>query len=192
MSDKFRILPAVNLTHAARACPLLESEAEEWVECCTRRFYPLAKRIAGDDDLAMDVLQESWSKIMQAVHAYRGDPPACAWVAAIVANTAKAVARERSRDRTSFLTDQTLQLADPGKTPEELARDKQLLQLLGEMIALLPEMYREVLELRYGRGVSTATAAELLHISQSAVATRLNRAVSMLRRQIEARLQGVR
>ena len=38
LSDEFRILPGVKLKYAARACPLLEREAEEWVKCCTRRF----------------------------------------------------------------------------------------------------------------------------------------------------------
>ena len=43
-----------------------------------------------------------------------------------------------------------------------------------------------MLELRYGQELDTGETAELLHISRSNVATRLNRAVSMLRRWIEA------
>lgn len=180
--------------HAARVCPLLKDEAEGdvWVKCCLRRFYPLAMRIAGSDDLAMDALQESWIKILRAVraHAYRGYPPACAWVSTIIANTAKDTARKHSRWR-----DQGLPLAegddlqtDPALSPENLAGDAQLLQMFREMIMQLPKMYREVLELRYGREFSTTETAEILDISRTNVTTRLDRATSMLRKQIDTRL----
>jgi len=64
-------------------------------------------------------------------------------------------------------------------------------QLLAEMIASLPDTYRTVLELRYGRDLSTGETAEQLHISRSSVSTRLNRAVALLRKRIKARLASL-
>ncbi len=53
------------------------------------------RRIADDNDLAQDALQESWAKILEAVHMYRGGAPACAWVCAIVAHSAADLRRKR-------------------------------------------------------------------------------------------------
>ena len=188
MPDEFPILPAIESKLAARVCPLLENEAngEEWVKCCTARFYPLAVRIAGDNSLAMDALQESRIKIFQAMraHAYSGGPPACAWVRTIIANTIKDMQRKQVRRREVPLADRSRLMADPGKGPEELARLAEKMQLLQEIIAALPQTYREVLEMRYQRGLDTRETAELLHISRSSVTTRLSRAVRMIERRV--------
>ncbi|MCY4505353.1 MAG: hypothetical protein OXG35_00110 [Acidobacteria bacterium] len=47
------------------------------MRCCTARFLPLARRVAGDADLAHDALHEAWIIVLQRLHQYRGGPPAC-------------------------------------------------------------------------------------------------------------------
>lgn len=78
-------------------------------------------------------------------------------------------------------------MEDPGRTPEAFAQEKQLLALLQEMVSLLPDTYRQVVELRLYEGLSTRQTAQRLHVSGSNVTTRLNRAVQMLQRCIDAR-----
>ena len=68
--------------------------------------------------------------------------------------------------------------------------DAQLLQLLDEVVATLPETYRRVLELRYGQERSTEETAELLHISRSNVATRLDRVISLIRKRVKERQEA--
>ena len=68
MPQCLHILNRPALKRAAGECPLLEGDQEKWIACCSERFFPLAKRIAGDDSLAEDALQDSWIKIMQAVN----------------------------------------------------------------------------------------------------------------------------
>ena len=70
MADHFHVLPTPKLKQAAMDCPLLECDSEAWIACCSRRFFPLAKRIAGDDSLAEDVLQASWIKILLSIKSY--------------------------------------------------------------------------------------------------------------------------
>ena len=189
MSNEFPVLPNARLGRLARDCPLLDGNEEAWITCCSKRFYPLAKRIAGDDDDALDALQESWIKVLQAVRAYRGGPPACAWVRSIVANSAKDIHRRRHGEM--LLHDEEPdQRQDTGKSSDDQAIEAQRLQLLGEIIATLPESYRQILELRYGQERSTEETADLLHISRSNVATRLERAVSLLRKRVKARLDA--
>ena len=184
MAEAFRILPSPALARASRNCPLLQNQAdrEAWVACCSRRFVPVARRIAGDDDLAQDILQESWIRVLEHVNAYRGGSPACAWVRSIVRNCA--LEFERKRPRTLPDPPDT---EDPSLGPEALAQQRQLASLLREMVDALPAAYREVCRLRYYRELSTAETARHLGISRSDVSTRLHRAVGMLRKHLDAK-----
>ena len=146
MSEEFHVLPSPKLKRAATSCALLENNSEEWIKCCSRRFFPLARRIAGDDDVAHDVLQTSWIKILQSInHACFDGPKACSWVHSIVTNTARNYHRQRGRGREGPLQDPRT----PTPDPEALAQERELLVLLREMIDLLPGTYRQVLKLRF-------------------------------------------
>ena len=185
MPKSLNILPNPALKPDVTDCALLEGNVEEWIVCCSQRFFPLARRIARDDSLAEDALQISWIKILQSInHAYFDGPKACPWVGKIVANTAKDIRRQQHRRREVPL----FEVGAPGRTPEDLAQEKKLLALLREMISLLPETYRQVIELRVYEGLSTRQTADLLHVSSGSVRTRLHRATRLLQRQIDARL----
>jgi RNA polymerase sigma-70 factor (ECF subfamily) len=183
MSDDFHVIPTPELKQAADDCPLLERDLEGWIVCCSRRFFPLARRVAGDDSLAEDVLQTSWLKILQSIgHAHFDKPKACPWVRTIVHNTAEDMRRIHSGE----VELETLWV--PGETPETLAQKREMLILLREMVKLLPETYRQVLELHTAEGLSNQQIACRLHISRSNVSTRLNRAVRLLKTLIEKSL----
>lgn len=186
MSDDFHILPTPQLKQAAKDCPLLEGDSEAWIACCTRRFFPLAKRIAGDDSLAQDALQISWIKILQSVRTCRGGPKACPWVSTIVSNAARDIRRKYPQREVASPEDQE----DPRQSPEALAQEAELLRLLQEMVVLLPPIYRQVVDLRVYHGLSSRKTAERLHVSPSDVDTRLSRAVEMLKRRLDVRLKG--
>ena len=186
MPQSLHILPSSALKRAAGECPFLDGKEEEWIACCSERFFPLAKRIAGDDSLAEDALQISWIKILQAVnHACFNGPKACPWVGAIVANAARDVRRRRLRQQEVPLSE----AVGPGRSPEALAREKQLLIMLREIVSLLPQTYRQVVELRLQQGLSTGQTAQRLHVSSSQVKTRLKRAVQMIQQRIDARIR---
>ena len=183
MPKSLNILPNPMLKPEVTDCPLLEGNIENWIVCCSRRFFPLARRIAGEDHLAEDVLQASWIKVLQSInHAYFDGPTACPWVGKIVANTAKNMNRQRRREVPFF------EVPSSARTPEALAQEKQLFSLLREMISLLPEIYRQVIELRVVEGLDTQQTADLLHVSQRNVRTRLHRAVTKLQQSLRARL----
>ena len=62
------VLPNPVLKPEVTDCALLEGNLEEWIVCCSQRFFPLARRIAQDDSLAEDALQTSWIKILQSIN----------------------------------------------------------------------------------------------------------------------------
>jgi len=188
MSDDFHVLPTPKLKRAAKDCPLLERDSEAWIACCSRRFLPLAKRVAGDDSLAEDVLQTSWIKILQSInHACFDGPKACPWVHRIVTNTAKDIHQQRVRRCENPLQDERA----PTQDPEAVAQERELLVLLREMIDLLPGTYRQVIKLRLYHGFSNKEISRRLHVSRGNVAVRMNRAITLLKRRIDARARSL-
>ena len=151
MTKSLNVLPNPALKPKVTDCALLEGNIEEWIVCCSQRFGPLARRITRDDSLAEDALQTSWIKVLQSInHAYFNRPVACPWVAKIVANTAKNINRQRYHHPEIPL----VEIEAPDQSPETLAQEKQLLVLLREMISLLPETYRQVIDFRIYKGFS--------------------------------------
>ncbi|MYC83549.1 MAG: sigma-70 family RNA polymerase sigma factor [Acidobacteria bacterium] len=63
--------------------------------------------------------------------------------------------------------------------------------MLREMIDLLPGTCRQVIKLRLYQGLSNKTISRLLHVSRGNVAVRMNRAISLLKRRIDARTQSL-
>ena len=186
MTGNLTVLPAIDL-EATSACPPLNYNHEAWIRCCTRRFAPLAKRIARDDSLAEDALQDSWLRILQTTHGFQGDPnttdQVCHWVGTIVANAAKDVRRKQGPvcgERHSDMEDSSLD-------PESQSLSRQRLELLRAMITTLPETYGRVVELRVCQDRSVRQTAQQLNISPSNVTTRLNRAIKMIKCRLDRR-----
>lgn len=191
MPEDFRILPSPALKEAAQACPLLEGDRAkgEWVACCTQRFLPVAKHIAGDDELAMEALQITWIKILEAVNFSLEGPVACPWVSVIVANTAKDLLRARVRRRVREVPfDHPPVAREAALGPEAAILERQSLELMLEIIAMLPDTYRKVVELR-AKGLSAKETGQRLGISSSNVDTRLHRAKKKVEAIIAARIK---
>ena len=172
-------------------CPLLQNSraVSDWTACCAKYFRPAAARIAGDASLAEDALQESWLRILRALPRFRGGPTACLWVRRIVINCARDIQRRSLRRRGEISLNEARTPAAAGTNPEDRATEQELLRVLRETMALLPEPYREVLELRFERELSTYEAAKRLKVTRSNVATRLHRALGLLKRRFRSRLR---
>ena len=172
-----------------KTCPLIGDirSVANWTNCCSKYFYPLAKRIVGEDSLAEDALQNTWCKILQSFSSFRSErPTACYWVRIIVANSAKDIRRQRLRRREVAL-EESQEVADFARDAERQVLDQQMLRVLSDLVAGLPEPYRQVIELRLEQELSTSEPAERLDISQSNVATRLNRGLRLLKNRLESR-----
>ena len=165
-------------------CPLLDDNLELWIRCCTSRFLPLARRIAGDDALARDALQESWTIVLQKLYQYRGGPPACGWVRSIVRHEALHVIGPRLRETSLDRADETV----GGELPDAAAYAAELRRLVLAAIDELPPTYRQVVQLRDIEERPSDEVARELHISKQNVAVRLHRAHRLL----QARLQRQR
>ena len=177
----------------AVTCPLLEGRDEAWIRCCTTRFLPLARSIAGDDATAHDILQESWISVLHGIDGFRGRPPACAWVRAVVRNEAVHQSTQLRRtvplDRECSGSEGNGNWYEPpvdGASPEDAAHERRTVRLLLETVGRLPRTYRQIVRLRDIEERPPDEVAARLRISRSAVSSRLNRAHALLRRRFLA------
>jgi RNA polymerase sigma-70 factor, ECF subfamily len=151
-----------------------------------QRLYRAARAILNDDAEAEDVMQETYVRAFAHLAQFRGAALLSTWLTRIAAH--EAFARVRQRRRLAALPPddndvETLPMADRPKPadPEREANDAELRGLLERAIDELPETYRTVFVLREVEGLSTATTAECLGVSEEVVKTRLSRARARLR-----------
>ncbi|MCY4596668.1 MAG: sigma-70 family RNA polymerase sigma factor [Bryobacterales bacterium] len=124
---------------------------------------------------------------MRNISKFQGGPTACNWVSTIVANSARDIRRKRFR-RQEVAIDEGL-FEEVAVDPATRVTDHQMLRVLREMVARLPDAYRQVIEMRLQRELSTSETAQRLGISRSIVASRLHRGLHMLRKRFKARMR---
>ena len=166
----------------AAACPLCEGRGDDWIRCCTARFLPLARQVCGDDATARDALHDSWVAVLQGIGRYQGCSPACGWVRTIVRRTAMRTVR---RFRRAVADGQPARsTASTGANPETSLHRRRLRRLLLNEIDQLPPEDRRIIRLRDIDDVPPEQVAARLHLSRTAVSSRLHRAHSRLRRRL--------
>ncbi len=124
--------------------------------------------------------------MLEKLYQYRGEPPACGWVGAIVRHEAGHRAARKNRAPAPA----PVRRNSDAPHPDEALHRRQLLRILLEAIDHLPPTYREVVRLRDFDERPVAEVASELHISRSNVAVRLHRAHNLLRRRLVRLLQA--
>ena len=132
--------------------------------------YRLALSMTGSPADAEDVCQTVFLKLLEKGPELPPDK-ARAWLFQVTANECRSLWR-RLRRRPTVPLEEALAVAAPDSEP-----------LLRQIMAL-PHGDQAVLYLHYYEGFSTREVGRLLHISQSAVTTRLQRARNKLKEQI--------
>jgi RNA polymerase sigma-70 factor (ECF subfamily) len=143
------------------------------------RVYRFGKKMCGDDEDAADVLQETLLAAARSLPEFREASSVSTWLYTIARSFC--IKRRRTGKFApaaieSLDQDAGQAVADPGRSPEELASGRQLQAALDAAIGALEPMYREVLVLRDVEGLPAAEVAEALGLSVEAVKSRLHRA----------------
>lgn len=151
--------------------------------------FRYARTLAGNDQEAEDVLQETFINAMRAADNFRGEAGARAWLLVICRRVLIRLRRLRAGEPTRHDTLDELGAAagwgDP-TTPERLLAQMQTRkQLAAAMDTLSPED-REVLVLRDLEELTAAEVSEMLGLTVAAVKSRLHRA----RLRLAAELRG--
>ena len=177
---------------AARAAAGDDHAFGQLVSRYEARIYRLACRLTSETD-APDVLQETFLQVYRHLRTFRGDSRFSTWLYRIATNAALMNRRAQAR-RPSVPLDEFLPRFDSrgvhAGTPEELQLPSRADELLDrqalaerarEVLARLPDMYRDPFVLRDLEDLSTAEVAGLLGLDPAAVRQRVHRARLMLR-----------
>ncbi len=158
---------------------------ERLLERYQPRIYRFGLRMCRDREEASDVLQETLIAAARTVRDFRGASSLSTWLYTIARSfcikehrrSKFAPGHEESLDDTSVSRD----LASTAPSPEAASAEAEIAHALSSAISELEPMYREVLLLRDGEGLTAPEVAEVLGISIHAVKSRLHRARGAVR-----------
>ncbi len=156
--------------------PTIESllEHADWVR-------GLARTLVRDPDRADDVVQETWLSALESPPRDATNPRG--WLGAIVRNAVRQ--RARSDERRSAREAAAARTEAQSDTADLVARAALQRELVGHVLAL-EEPYRTTVLLRFFEGLEAIAIAERDAIPLSTVRSRLQRALELLRRRLDA------
>jgi len=140
-------------------------------------FAYLSSRL-GNQLEAEEAAQESFVRAILSLKKLRKPESFYAWLLGIAARVLKEQFRAAERRQKDRAVAETLLEENPGSEPE---------YPLEEVIAVLPESYRQVILMRYYEGLSCQDVATRLGMPLGTVTKTLSRAYALLRQALQAR-----
>jgi RNA polymerase sigma-70 factor (ECF subfamily) len=137
----------------------------------------LARRFTGNDDDALDVLQETFSYVFRKFPGFVLTASMTTFLYPVVKNLS--IAARRKRTRQAQMPEEDTRHDPPAPDEIDYARQR---EELSEVLAGLPEGQREVLLMRFVDGMSLAEIAGALGVPEGTVKSRLHNAIAALRK----------
>ncbi|MBS3647342.1 RNA polymerase sigma factor [Pseudaminobacter sp. 19-2017] len=164
-----------------------------------RRLYHIARAVIRDDAEAEDVVQEAYVRAFSNLAAFRGGSSLSTWLSRITINEALGRLRSRRRAKNARLDPSQVVEAEiirfPGSPdagdPERTIAQRQILRLVEQAADKLPDGFRTVFVARVIEGMSVEETADLLQLQPQTVKTRLHRARSMVRKELQSQIGAV-
>jgi len=148
--------------------------------------YGAALRILGDRDAALDAANQTFMKAYRSIGSYDPSRPIKHWLLRIAVNEAITIGRARTRERARQAPEaEAAAVPDRTPTPETEALDRESRDGIRAAVARLPELYREVVVLRYFNELSVDEVAAVLGRSSSTVGVQLLRGRQLLRKALD-------
>jgi RNA polymerase sigma-70 factor (ECF subfamily) len=133
------------------------------------------------DDVIQDALGRAWTELPTL----RERTGLRSWLVSVVANTARNHSRGAGRRATWELRAALRSEATTVGTPEDAAISFEQAHLVLTAVSCLPDGQRDVVTYRYFLDLSESETAEALHIPLGTAKSRLSRALTRLRRELE-------
>jgi len=164
-----------------------------------RRLYRLARGILRNDSEAEDVVQETYVRAFTHLQDFRGDSSLATWLGRIAINEALGrLRRQHANVEWTSLPPGTLEaqiiqfpLSAASEDPEKSMAQREIQHVVEHAIDELPEAFRIVFITRVIEGMNLEETAEILGLKPETVKTRLHRARTMLRDNVEKKIGPV-
>lgn len=143
------------------------------------KVFRLAYSILGNRAHAEDAAQEALLKVWRAIESYNGKASLSTWIYAITRNTALTLREYHGRRAVTALE----AIPEPAAAPAEAVGDTE--QELWDLVAELPDPYRQAIVLFHMEEKSYEEVARMLGIPVGTVKTHLHRARKLLGAKIE-------
>jgi RNA polymerase sigma-70 factor (ECF subfamily) len=160
---------------------------EQLLERVQPQIFGFGMKMCGHREDAREVLQDTLLAVARSVRDFRGQSSLSTWLYTIARSFC---IKRRRRERPEDPLDAAPEPIDPKRSPEDSTAGRQMERLLLDSMSQLEPMYREVLVLRDGEGLTAPEVAEVLGISVDAVKSRLHRARVQVRDLLMKRLQA--
>lgn len=169
-----------------------EEAYRELIRRYERPVFSLIFRMVRNRELAEDLVQETFIKVLNAVQSYRPEFKFSSWVFKIANNAAIDHLRKRELDTLSLegsphadtpeLVEATaLQISERGENQLQEVENRELGSTIESAIGLLRPEYRSCILLRHVEGRSYEEIAEILNLPLGTVKTYIHRARNELR-----------
>jgi RNA polymerase sigma-70 factor (ECF subfamily) len=169
-----------------------EAAYRELIRRYQRPVFSLIYRMVRDRELAEDLAQETFVKVLNAIDRYRPEFKFSSWVFKIANNSAIDHLRKKDLDTLSLeggpdattadrLEATALQIGDSGESPLEELEARELGSAIEAAIGKLRPEYRTCIILRHVEGRPYDEIAEILDLPLGTVKTYIHRARAELR-----------
>jgi RNA polymerase sigma-70 factor, ECF subfamily len=173
VSDRSPVHEADLIARVRAGEPAAERELyDEHVE----RVYRLAYRLAGDDELARDITQETFIRVFERLHEFRGEARFSTWLHAIALSMALNALRKVKRLRREVDLEEGMDVSGTTR-----AAEPDLKQRLAAAIDALPAGYRAVFVMHDVEGFTHEEIGGALGVETGTSKAQLSRARSKLR-----------
>ena len=143
------------------------------VEAYEHPMFNVAYRMLGNAAEAADATQDVFLKVFENLATYDSKYRLFSWIYRIAVNEAIDRLKRHVRSDSVAVDVADLPLASAERGPEQLAGDLQTHDLIQAALLELPADYRAVIVLRHFSECSYAQMAEILHIPEKTVKSRL-------------------
>ena len=159
---------------------------EELVKRYQRPITSYVFRMLGDYESSLDVTQEVFIKVYNALHKYSSEYKFSTWLYRIAHNAAIDHMRRNSVSAQSLEAENAdgsyqLQIESRRPSPEQDHERTEWRAEIEAVVSLLPAAYRELILLRHSRDLSYDEIAEVTGLPLGTVKNRLFRAREMMR-----------
>ncbi|WGR94078.1 RNA polymerase sigma factor [Bradyrhizobium sp. ISRA443] len=181
-----------------RALARDEAAVRAIMQANNRRLFRLARGILRNDGEAEDVVQDTYVRAFTHLDQFRGDSSLSTWLSRIAINEALGRVRRKSASvewsdlPQAALEAQIIQFPlSSVDDPEKSMAQREIQHVVEHAIDELPEAFRLVFITRVIEGMTIEETAAILSLKPETVKTRLHRARTMLRDNVERRIGPV-